>query len=140
MTLREVELALEEFFRSIGLDFKLAADETGLHASHRIALKGYDDDIAAGLTYYPNGVCSFHFIFDRLETNFMTLLLLNTFNHNAYGFKAYIDENDYLTIAYEVEGLAAEDVVNFAESVLDDLADDDLKKYLLPLTELTTPE
>lgn len=137
MNLKKVQKSLEKLFKDMNLGFTYEDDGKRLKATNDITIEGYDDDVTAILEYYPSGICSFAFIFDKLEATEEALELLNDFNRGVYGLKAFINDNDYLEVAIEGQNIGEGDVAQFAETVLNDLLDKDIEEYLLPLTELT---
>ena len=106
--------------------------------SENVNLKGHDDDIFVDVSVYSSGITAYEFIFDKLAVNPTTLKLINDFNEKVFAFKAYIRSDGFLCIVQETEPILEDNVCDFTRNVFMDLVDDRTKKYLTPLTQLTS--
>lgn len=140
MNLKKLVKELNKVFNEWGIRFNTEIKRTDsgekVQATANLTLKGADDDIYADFNFYPNGVCQYLFTFDKLAKTPKTLDLVNTFNEEALWFKAFIDDK-FLRLSHIMLNMTEDMVAVYTDRVLDNLTDDDLKEYLLPLTRLT---
>lgn len=141
MNLKKTVKELNRTFKSWGINFDVNIEKTKsgnetVKATASLTLKGVDDDIFANFHFYPSGACEYLFTFDKLSKNAQTLDLANTFNEESIWFKAYIDD-EYLRLSHIVFHMTEDKVAEYTDRILTNLADDDLKEWLLPLTDLT---
>ena len=140
LKLAKVEKILRSLFKnygSDGLDFEYEYDDDCVTAQCHLSLKSHDDDILASFNFYTGGNAGLDFFFDHLDLNEQTLRLINDFNDNVYYLKAHISEKGFLVISAPVEYLTLDTLDEYVGRVMNDLADDKAKTYLLPLTRLT---
>lgn len=144
MNLKKVIKALNKLFNRWGIDFdintkRLNNGREKVEATSSLTLKGYDDNIYARFSFYETGVAEYLFTFDQLVKNSETLNLVNTFNEESLWFKAFIDDK-YLQITHTVLNMEDDQVADYTNSILEEMADDGMKEYLTPLTMLTVGE
>lgn len=141
MNLKKVVKILNKVFKGWGIDFNVDIKRLNngvqkVEATADLTLKGHDDDIYACFSFYENGMCEYLFTFDKLEKNIETLNLLSDFNTEALWFKAYID-GEYLRLSNVAFNMKEDIVETYTDRVLEKMADDLVKEYLSPLTQLT---
>ena len=90
---------------------------------------------------YASGATSISFIFDKIELTLEVMLRLNAFNESVHWFKAYVNENGFLTLKHPIiDAVIESNVVDALEHLFKIIVEDETKKHLRPLTELTYPE
>ncbi len=137
MNIKKAEKTLRKAFKTFGIDFDFEVEKDHIKATCSLTLKGCDDDIYASFLFYEFGGCQYCFTFDKIEKSTHTLTLVNEFNENVLWFKAYIDD-DYLRLEHPVRYMTDDALEEYTLRILQSMTDDDLKKYLFPLTSLTT--
>ncbi len=142
MNLRRAKRELERLFKSLNLGFKFddGHDNSGnerLRATNSLTIDGYDDDIMAIVVYYPSGVTSVRFVFDKLANNYESLKLINTFNNGVFGLKAELRDDGYFEISSEGENITDDQIAQFTQAAFDNILQKSIEKYLLPITKLT---
>ena len=143
LKLNKAEKILNKVFKNYGgggLEFEYEYEENGLVARCDLTLKGCDDGILASFKFFTGGNVALDFYFDHLEANAHTLSLLNDFNNNVYYLKAFISDKGYLVVSAPVEYLNLDTLDETMARVMNEFIDDDVQKYLFPLTELTTSD
>lgn len=107
-----------------------------IHANGKI--KNHDDSVLLSAYCIENGVVSFFLVFDQIEKDKGTLTLLNKFNANSRYYRAYIDNDDYLTLEFNSCIQREDDFPFLLNEILNesaDIADDEILQALTDLTE-----
>lgn len=106
-----------------------------------VAEKYFDDGIYVSITMYASGTLHIFFTFDKIEKNMETYELINTFNEGNSWFKAYIttiNDNDFLELKYtNCCSDSVDEALDQTQHAFDQLLDEGILKYLIPLTKLT---
>jgi len=131
--------SLKRLFKDLNVNnVEYTTEEHRLVAVFNSNLKMYDDNIIARFEIYDNRTALFGFTFDHLEINEQTLRMINNFNENNPYFVAYIDAaKRYLRVVHTVAILHEEDVAEYALTVLNELASDEMVPLLEPLCLLS---
>ena len=137
--LKKALKSLKHLFKEVGFDHvEYTTEEHRLIAVFSSNLKMYDDNIIARFEIYDSRNALFGFTFDHLEINEQTLRMINNFNENNPYFVAYIDAaKRYLRVVHTVALLHEEDIAEYALTILNELASDNMVPLLEPLCVLS---
>lgn len=129
---------------SYGLDFEgkieKPNDNSGDYAvlTNSLTAKPYGNaDIFCKILVFPNCSFSVEFIFDKLNETSEVIEKLYEFNKHIAFLSAYVNENGYLTVHYNVAHLTEADIEENTRRALNSLTNDIIVKYLQPLNSLT---
>lgn len=138
MNLKKTVKVLNRVFKEWGLEFEVELEPGNkrVRATDSLSIDGFDDDIFADFRFYESGACEYLFTFDKLWKEESTLALVNDYNANSVWFKAYLDE-EYLRITHTVCNLTDDALEQYTNRILAYMVEEDNKKILYPLTELT---
>lgn len=78
--------------------FGVSDDGEILTVNFNVLLENIDDDIEIQLNISSDGLCQFDATLDSITVNEYTLKLINEFNSKHFYMKAYINEDDRLTL------------------------------------------
>ena len=85
------------------LSFDYTIDEENVgKATASLALSDLDDEVSVFYEIYPNGICHFRAVFDKIEKSVENLSLLNEFNSERNGIHGFIREDGYLEFNYSL--------------------------------------
>lgn len=82
-------------------DYQIVEGNRYLRITNYLEIKDISDDVCAHFTFSEFGYFSIEFIFDMLDETEENLILINEYNYNVVFFKAYINEDGYLTFAHD---------------------------------------
>jgi len=128
-----------------GLKFegKLEKDSDGkqyVKLTNGITHNVYKGGIFCKILVFPSGSFGIEFIFDKIVQTSEVAKLLYAFNENIVFLSAYISDAGYLTVHYNVAFLDEKDIMENIRRSFNSLSNDTIKKYLLPLNQLTYSE
>jgi hypothetical protein len=110
-------------------------------AKCNIKFRDFDDGVFMRVTAYENGSATLTFIFDKIDLTLETMLRINAFNENIHWLKAYVNENSFLAFKHPIiDAVIESNVVETLDYIIKIFTDEETKKHLDPLTELTYPE
>lgn len=105
------------------------------------AKKYFSDDVLLRVVSYKSGTYHVFFTFDQLDKNLRSYEAINEFNDNVSFFQGYISEKkggDFFELHASSIVEASEDEIGDAICyIINQLLDDDVLKYLQPITKLT---
>lgn len=136
MNLQKTYRTLKSVFDQFGLNFDISIEDSFVRATSSLSIKGYDDNIFAAFLFHESGICRYTFTFGKLSADPLALKLVNSFNENVFGFKAYITE--FLRLEHSVVLMTDEQLAEYTESIFNELVDKETYNYLHPLSVLTT--
>lgn len=141
INLRRAQKGLEKYLcKDLGLDdFKFQLESDNLTAKNSITIKDYDDGVFVEIIVFKSGSFAIDFVFDKLDKTAQALELIHEFNKQSVWLAAYIRNDGYLVLRYNVMQLSDDDVVDNVSSAFNKLLSDNIKKVLQPLTRLTYP-
>ncbi len=123
--------------KQLGLDFEFGLGEDRLTAKNSVSIDGYDDDVFISFVVFKSGSYGVDFVFDKIDRTPQALELLQNFNENSVWLAAFIRDDGYLVLRYNVMQLSDDDVVQNTESVMQKLISPEIREVLTPLTRLT---
>ncbi len=97
----------------------------------------YRGDIFCKILVFPSGSFSVEYVFDKISVNDDVLELLHDFNKNIAFLSAYVRDDEYLVVHYNVAYLDEEHFWENTRRALNSLSNETIEKYLIPLSQLT---
>ena len=89
---------------------------------------------------FPSGSLSVEFVFDKINKDDYVVQLLHEFNKNIAFLAAYVRNDGYLVVHYNVADLDAKDMWDNTRRCVNSLSNETIEKYLSPLSQLTYSE
>ncbi|MFA5235427.1 MAG: hypothetical protein WC399_01035 [Bacilli bacterium] len=116
-------------------------DKDFMVAKCNIKFRDFDDGVYLRITAYEEGSATITFIFDKIDLTLETMLRINAFNENIHWLKAYVNENSFLAFKHPIiDAVIESNVVEALDYLIKILTNEETKKHLAPLTELTYAE
>lgn len=146
MDLQRVKNNLVSSLKStFGLEFegKLESSDDGskyVKVTNSITHNAYNDDIFCKILVFPSGSFGIEFVFDKLRVTPNVVQMLYEFNENISFLSAYVRDDGYLVVHYNVAYLDEGDIWENVRRALNSLSNDTIKRYLVPLSNLTYSE
>ncbi len=138
--LRYIKKMLTRYlYDDLGLDdFKLEIeDDDNLTAKNNITIKGFDDDVFVSLIVFKSGSFGVDFVFDKLDISQRTLNLVQEFNRNSIWLAAFIRDDGYFVLRYNVMELGEDEIISNTRSIFNQLVSDKIKRLLEPILDYT---
>ncbi len=141
LNLRAIQKEMTRYLhRDLGLDdFEIEIEDYGdnLTAKNSITMKGFDDDIFVSFIVFKSGSFGVDFVFDKLDINQNSLMLMQEFNKTSVWLSAFIRNDGYLVLRYNVMELGQDEVIENVRSIFNQLLSDKIKGVLAPLLKYT---
>lgn len=132
MNLRRIKRILE---KTLGqYDFSVEIKDHSVTAEADLSLKPYNGDILAVFDITDTGFATLDFFFDDIERNARVMQLINIFNDECMVYTAYIDSDGGFNVKHCVPVVDEEKVAEFAENMITYIVNDNVVKYLQPIT------
>lgn len=120
-------------------DFEVKDD--GLITRCNIKIQDLDDNVFMRVNSYTSGLTTIWFVFDKIELTLEVMLRLNAFNESVHWFKAYVNENGFLTLKHPIiDAVLESNVVEALEYLFKIITQEETRQHLRPLTDLTFKE
>lgn len=122
------------------LRFKRHEDKGGILQLESMAhLEGVDDDICIN-TIVADTIFAVDFVFDYLNATLVEYNLINEFNMRNLMYKAYIREDGFFVLSYHAPVIDPDQVVQEFTYAMLGLTQEEVRKYLIPIANLTFKE
>ncbi len=139
VNLHHVQKELTKYLhKELGLtDFKIEEkDGNSVTAKNDLTINGYDGDIFVSIIVFKSGSFGVDFVFEKMDITSNALALIHEFNKESIWLSAYIREDGYFVLRYNVMELAEAQVVGNVSNIFEQLLSDDIKELLAPILEL----
>lgn len=108
--------------------------------TNSITHQSYKGGIYCKFIVFPSGSLSVEFVFDKIRKDDYVIQLLHEFNKNIAFLAAYVRDDGYLVVHYNVADLDGNDMWDNIRRCVNSLSNETIEKYLSPLAQLTYSE
>lgn len=124
----------------LSFEGKIEKDSDGgqyVKLTHSLTHSSYKGGIFCKILVFPSGSLSVEFVFDKIDETPEVTQLLHDFNYESAFLAAYVRDDGYLLVHYNVAYLDESEMWDNIRRSLNSLSNEDIEKNLQQLTRLT---
>ena len=141
MNLQNVEKIYNSLLKvGLGFDIDIKYDENLITAAADLQCKGIDDGVFLKIGVFDSSAFFITFVLDKLDYSSYVSKLIFDFNAHSKWLNCFIREDGYLVVEYAIRFTTEEILEDNITFILNEFVQEDIQKYLKPLTELTKAE
>ena len=141
VVLKDLHELLQDSYTFITFNEESCTEERAIYTAHVEVDDCFDDEISIKIISYQSGTCHVFMIFDKIETTFENLMLINKYNERSAFLRAYIsskEDGTYLELhGTNIDSYDTESLCNTICFFINELFDEHTLPLLQEITKYT---